>query len=293
MALRTSTLRPGFLVSLKSSISGNVKYATRTIEAERITDDGAKRARWETERVVTDPREHELATEARGKARHAVSRICAASAFGLLCPEDRAADLEEAIAEARRIAEDFNATAAYSRISVYVIAGRIAADDVEAMRAINSEVTELLRAMENGVQNLDAAAIREAANKAKSLGAMLTPAAAARMQEAIDAARSAARQIIKAGETAAVAVDAYALRRIASARTEFLDMGDAVDVAAPSAGSRAIDMEPETEAAPEETQGAEIKTAAARDWDMSGDGDEPRPMLAAAAAPSLFAGLEF
>ena len=247
MALRTSTLRPGLLVGLKTSLTGNVKYRTREIEAESIASTGEARAVWETEKTVADAAEQDRGTEARGKARHTISRVCANSAFGLLCPEDRTADLEEAITEARKIAEAFNAGATYSRLSINVIAGRIAADDVNAMRAINSEVRDLLAAMESGVEKLDAAAIRDAANKAKNLGAMLTPAAAARMQEAIDAARSAARRIVKAGETAAQEVDTFALRRIASARTEFLDMDDAREMAAPVETARALDLEPDAE----------------------------------------------
>lgn len=221
-----STLRPGLLVSLKTSIRGNVKYATQTLEEDHVTAEGARKARWETERTVTDPEEHERAIKARGKARVAVTSICAQSAFGLLCPESKARELEAAIAEARRITEAFNSTASCTAINVYVIAGRVASDDVEALRAIHSELRDLLDSMAEGVKALDAQAIRDAANKARSVSGMLTPAAAERVQEALDVARKAARAIVKAGETSAVEIDKSTLATLAAARTAFLDLDD-------------------------------------------------------------------
>lgn len=242
MTIKTSTLRPGLLVSLKTSLTGNVKYQTRTIGAEHRTEEGALHAVWETARTVIDPAEHEAGKKARGSARFTVARVCSTSAFGLLCPEDGAAALESAIVEARAIAEKFNQTATLTRLSVYVITGRIAADDVEAAKAINSEVRDLLDTMRQGVSDMDAATIREAANKARGLGQMLLPEAEARLRVAIEAARTAARQIIKAGESAGIEVDQLAMRRIAESRTAFLDMDDAGEIGAPVASGRAVDF---------------------------------------------------
>lgn len=243
--MQVSTLRPGLLVSLKTTIAGNVRYEKATLEPEHLTDSGMERARWETTRTVTDPAEHEAAKVARGKARSLISGVCASSAFGLLCPESNAEKLEAAIREARAVADTFNSRASLSRVTVYVITGRIAPDDVEAMRAINSEVRELLADMESGIKNLDASAVREAASKARNLSTMLVPASAERMQAAIDAARSAARKITKAGEQAIAEIDATVLTTIAGARTAFLDL-DGTDsaIAAPEAETRVLDLAP-------------------------------------------------
>jgi len=243
MTIKTSTLRPGLLVSLRTILSGNVSYQTQTIEAEHATDDGQRRAKWETLKTVTDPEEHEAGKVARGKARSAVSRVCSWSAFGLLCPEANAAELEAAIADARKTADAFNEGAKVTRLSVYVLTGRIAADDVEAAKAINSEVRELLDTMARGVSGLDPEAIREAANRARGLGQMLNPETEARLRVAIEAARNVARQIVKAGESAAIEVDRLALRKIAESRTAFLDLSDADEIAAPVASGRAVDLE--------------------------------------------------
>lgn len=246
MTIRTSTLRPGLLVSLKTHINGNVTYTKRTIEAAHVTKGGLEKAKWETERTVSDPKELEAAKTARSKAAQLIRSVCAHSAFGLLCPDTAEDDLEQAIADARAVADEFNARAKLSRVSVYVITGRIAPDDVEAVRAINSEVRDLLDDMKQGVKNLDIKSIREAANKARNLGSMLSPDAEARIKIAIEAARKAARQIAKAGETAAVEVDRFAMRKITEQRTAFLDLDSSGEIATPKAEGRSLDLSPST-----------------------------------------------
>jgi hypothetical protein len=246
--MQTSTIRPGLLVSLKTSIRGNISYEHRDIEQEHLTDDGRKLAKWETERSISDPAEYDAAVKVRSKVRSVVSSVCANSAFGLLCPEKSIDDLDNAIAEARRLADGFNATAKLTRVWVYVIAGRIAPDDLEAVRAINSEVRDLLAVMADGVANLDVTAVRSAADRARDIGRMLSPDAQTRIQGAIDAARSAARRIVKVGEAAAQEIDQRTIRRITEARTAFLDLDEpAVEIAAPAAEARALDLEPTPE----------------------------------------------
>ena len=243
MTIQSTTLRPGLLVSLKTSLTGNVIYRKKILDAEKIKD-GASIARWETEREIADAAEHEEAKRARTKAGSTIRSVCAQSAFGLLCPEADAAELEKAITEARQIADDFNAGAQLSRISLYVITGRIAPDDVEAVRAINSEVRELIDAMAEGIEKIDVKAVREAASRAKALGSMLNPEAEARIRIAIETARDAARAIVKAGEQAAVEIDKRAIRKITEQRTAFLDFDDAGAISAPAAQARALDLAP-------------------------------------------------
>lgn len=248
MTIKASTLRPGLLVSLKTSVFGNVKYDKRMIDTEHLTKDGQQKARWETERTVFDPEEHEAAHAARSKARVAITRVCANSAFGLLCPESDADELEAAIKEARAIADEFNGSAKLSRLYVYVITGRIAQDDVEAVRAINSEVRELLDDMAKGLKNLDVKAVRDAASRAKSIGQMLSVDAAAKVQIAVEAARESARKIVKAGETAATEIDKRTIRKIVEQRTAFLDLDEAKEIAVPKAEARAVDFSPNNDA---------------------------------------------
>lgn len=240
-----TTLRPGLLVSLKTGVTGNVSYKRADIEPDHLTEAGTKQAKWETERTIDDPDEFEKAHATRSKCRGGIYKVCTQSTFGLLCPEDKKDDLDKAVEAAQILAAEFNATATITRVSVFVIVGRIAADDVQAVRAINSEVRQLLTDMEQGLRNLDVKAVRDAANKALQIGRMLSPSAADRIRGAVDAARETARRIVKAGEEAAQEVDRNTIRKITSSRTAFLDLEEGAEMQVPQAQQRAVDLEPE------------------------------------------------
>lgn len=244
----TSTLRPGLLVGLSTSIAGNVEYKTTDLEKEHTVGDGASRARWETERHVKNRAELNRATKARAAARWSIAQVCSRTRFGLLCPEAWEKALYEGIAKARQIAADFNRTSRVTELSVNVIVGRVAQDDVEAIRAINSEVRSLMLDMASGIKELDTKKVREAALRAKSVSAMVTPEAAERIKGAVDAARAAARKLIKAGESASKAVDKEAIKKINQSRTAFLDLGEAklLPTEAPKPKGRAISLDPAT-----------------------------------------------
>jgi hypothetical protein len=242
--MQTSTLRPGLLVSLKTSLRGNVKYSTTDL-GTTVTVDGAEEARWETNRHIADKAELERATKARSKARSVVSGVCAQSAFGLLCLESRRDELETAIMEAEAIARDFNASAALSRLSFNVVVGVIAPDDARAVRAINSEMSDLLANMAEGMKNLNPQAIRDAANRARSVGQMLTSDMQAKVADAINVARQTAREMIKAAEVGVGEVDRLAIAKIADARTAFLDLDEQGTIGEVEHQGRAVELAPE------------------------------------------------
>jgi hypothetical protein len=245
-----TTLRPGLLVSVRTSIKGNVSY--RTIDLGHTpTFEGGEESRWETEKLVRNKDEQERATKARSAARSAIQTVCAHSDFGLLCPLDKEDKLEVAIAVARDIVREFNDSSDLTKISFNVLRGKVEQDDVRAVRAINEEVRDLIDAMTAGAQRLDVEAIRNAANKARSVGQMLTPDAQSRIQDAIDTARKTAREIVKAGEGAAIEVDRLAIERLQQSRTAFLDLDEGTEVQAPTEPGRAVDFDvpPDVQAA--------------------------------------------
>lgn len=243
----TSTLKPGLLVSMKTSVKGGADYIRTEIEQEHTNGDGERVAKWQTTRTIRDPAEYERAIKARGAARSAIIGACNQTSFGLLCPVARESELRTAIEVARIIADDFNATAQHSTIEVYVITGRVAQDDVEAARAVAAEVRELMESMTAAIKLADVDSIREAANKARALGGMLTEEAAAKVSAAVAEARSAARAIVKrvekGAEDAAKVVAAISVKDIEAARFAFLDIPDAT---APAA----VPVEPIAVAAP-------------------------------------------
>lgn len=248
--MQTSILRPGLLVSLRTSIKGNVRYFTTSLEAEHITEAGEERARWETERTVRDPEEQKRALKARSLARSAVQTVCSHSDFGLLCLVENRAKLDVAIAKAEGIAREFNLTAEVSRLNVNVIIGEVSPDDARAIKAINQEMRDLMDAMAKGLSEPWAEGavemVRNAANKAKSVGKMLEPNAKANVERALTIARTAARQIVKAGEQGAIEIDQVAIQRLTEARTAFLDLDEVSETQAPEPASPvAVDFEPE------------------------------------------------
>lgn len=198
LAIET-TLRPGLLVSLKTTVTGNVSYRRQTIEAERVTADGALHGRWETEKTVADAAEHERSKKARADARNAIAAVCKLSAFGLLCPQDDKAKLDEAISKAQTIVDQFNAGAMRSRIAVYVLTGTISEHDQQAVAAINSEILSLLMEADTGLERADVKLTRDACNALVKICDMLTEKPRAILYAAIDGARDAARQIVRAG----------------------------------------------------------------------------------------------
>jgi len=254
--LKTTIIRPGLLVSLKTTVSGGVSYQKIDIEAEHAVGEAATEARWETTRMIADAKEYETAQKARSKARTLITAACCPTSFGLLCPVGRESKLAEAIAEARAIADSHNGGARFTRVEVYTITGRVSDSDEEAARAISSEVRGLLADMERGVKAADPAAIRDAANKARMMAGMLSEDVQGKVSAAIGQAREAAREIVrridKAGEQAASVVDSIVLDKLEAARFAVLDIADAgapapsAEVAAPAAPL--IDLEPMSEA---------------------------------------------
>lgn len=240
--LKASTIRPGLLVALRTTVSGNVHYHKQDLG---ITSEGdAEIVKWETERTIKDPKEFKAAGQVRMKARGFIINVCAHSSFGLLCPEDKADKLAEGIRKAHELADAFNAKASVTRINVNVIAGRVAQDDVEATRAINGEVRDLLQRMEVGLKQMNVEVIRDAAKRAKALSSIIEPGANEKLQVAIDVARAAATKLVKAGENAAREVDKEALKSLRSSRTAFLDLGpvDNQPKIKPRAKGRAVDL---------------------------------------------------
>ncbi len=244
--MRTSLLKPGLLVSLKTAVRGGVFYDRATIEGEHLSETGARVSRWETTKQIPDPEEFERASGVRGKTRSMITAVCCKSAFGLLCPLARETELTDAIAEARKLASAYNGGTERLAVEVFVLVGRIAQDDAEAARAIAAEMRDLMDEMERGIKAADPDAIRDAANRARALGGMLSAETSAKVSEAIEDARKAAREIVKrvekAGEQAATVVAEMSVARIASARFAFLDVSEAPIVASEAPAARGIDI---------------------------------------------------
>lgn len=278
----TVTIKPGILVSLKSSVTGGVSYTRTTLEAPKLPETVAAVApeterrdveRWETTKIVEDKAEHKRAEDARKKATGEIRKLCIKSAFGLICPLSLEAELTAAIDRARAAATEYNDTARYTYVSLHVLRGHIASSDEEAVKAIGGEVRGLVAQMDAAITKLDPEAIREAASKAQSVSAMLGDEQSAIVSEAVKAARAAARtiakRITKDGELAAIVLADIKRGAIEKARFAFLDLDDAAPVA--------LDSEP--------APAANVQRMAGLDLDADAGDDVPGEVDALSASP--------
>jgi len=238
----TTAIRPGLMISLKTTVRGGVSYQRENLPVsnELAAKDGKAVEKWETTKVVEDPEEHERARKAVNKARSLISSVCANTAFGLICPQEREQQLDEAITAARKLVGEFNASATFTHARIYALKGRIASTEEESAKAIGEEVASLIAAMNAGIEKLDVDAIRDAATKAKQLEELLGPEQASAVSDAVAQARKAARQIVKRvqndGEAAAVVLKDLQRGSLEKARIAFLDFEDGT-VQAPAGDS--------------------------------------------------------
>lgn len=262
--MKTSLIRPGMLIGLKTAIRGGVTYQKVDLDPAHTVDGGGQVARWETTREIADAAEYERAVQTRGRVRNLIVRECCNTSFGLLCPNAREPDLIEAINAASVIVDAFNKEALHTMIDFRLIVGRVANDDEQAARAIGSEVRDLIATMEASIKAADPSAIRAAANTARTLAGMLSQSAEVKVNEAIDEARAAAREIVKrvqkAGEVAATVVDELTMTKLQEARFAVLDLADDDSEPVQDAPS-AAPPPPSIDFAPIDEQGAGIASS--------------------------------
>lgn len=236
MTIAATTIRPGLLVSLKTSCRGNVRYQREDIVS------GRDMAQWQTTRTTTDPDEYERAKKVQTTVSNMIRAVCINSSDWLLCPLSRVDMFRDAVKKARGLVSEFNEASMFTRIELKVLTGSIAPNDVEAIKAINAEISALLATMQFGLDTLDVKAIRAAANKATQLSAMLSPDAEKSVRTAVREARRVARKLSKASEGAAGEIERISIERLTEGRFVDLDAAE-LTIAKPISETRAVDFE--------------------------------------------------
>jgi hypothetical protein len=181
-----------------------------------------------------------------------ISRVCARSAFGLLCPTDKANALEDAIAESRALVAAFNKQAKATQVSVYVLKGKIAETDQEAAEAIADELKGLLGEMRNGILMADVDAIRDAATTALQMGKMLDEQTTRKIGAAVEEARNVAseirRRLAEEADTVAGYVQEVKLINLSESRFAFLDTDEVGEAPKVEAVVRAVEVDEDGQA---------------------------------------------
>lgn len=231
--MKTQLIKPSYLVSLKSTLSGGIAYKRIDLDAKKANDK-SEIVMWETTRIIEDKEEHERAVKARGKAVSLVRAVCVPSSFGLVCPLNRSEDFDNAIVEAKKIINEFNSSSNCTKINIYVLKGEIASSDEEAVRSISSEIVSMVDDMKKGIQELDVKSIREAANKARQLSAALGEQQSKKLSEAVSEARKAARKIVKhikdGSEKAEEILSEISYSELDKTRAAFIDYSEETEV---------------------------------------------------------------
>lgn len=245
------TLKPGLLVSLKTTMRGGVEYAREDIADKK--EGTAKVEEWKTTKRVADVKEHEAASKLRSKLGGLVRKVCAPSAFGLICPVSKEAELREAIVEAKEGAAKFNTKNRTVSIGVYVLVGRIAESDQEATAAIRDELKDMLGDMQRAITGGAIEDAREAASKLLKMGMVLDEKTQGKVKRAVEEVRQIAKDAIKkvseGGVTTAQAVASVKFTALEEARFAFLDDGETLAPVStlPSTDARSFDEEGEVE----------------------------------------------
>jgi len=139
----------------------------------------------------------------------------------------------------------FNQTAVYSHVKLHVYPLEVRADDVEATRAIFSEIEEFMADMAEGMAELDTKKVRAICDKAVNLNRMLDGEASEKLELVVKVARAACTRIVKAGGEIGGEMERNTIRLIKSARTQFLDVeSPSTTVARPvsTGAARALDL---------------------------------------------------
>lgn len=224
--MKKIVLSPGFLVGLSARTHGGRKTSSTEIDSER---EGARLTReLRTEIQIDDTIEYEAALKERNRLRGIITAVCIPSEFGPLCPADREAELESAIAEAKAGEAAWNAQAKYTFISISALPAVIAQDSELAATAITAQVRDLLIKTVEAIKAADPKEIRENCKRLRNMSSMLSPELAAKADKALRNARSIARKLVKrvekAGENAAAVLAEINAAEVDSARFEFLEL---------------------------------------------------------------------
>ena len=225
-----ANIKPGILVALKTTVSGGVEHLREELAPEAAAPEAGSARTHKTTTIVENVEDHESAKVARSAARSTIARVCVLTDFGLLCPAEKEADLDEAIDAAQEMADKHNASSDTTRVSIFVMKGRVAETDDEAARGIAAEVRGLLETMDRGVAEGNVEAVRAAANRARKLTQVLDESAGNKLADAVAEARDAAREIVKrvidGGEALEIVVREIKTEARDTARFAFLDTGD-------------------------------------------------------------------
>ena len=220
------TLKPGYLISVKTELRGGIQYLREDIRKEELPN-GAEEQEWKTIKKIEDSEEFKKATLLRAKVASMISSKCKLTPFGLICSEEDLPIVEKAAELGELMIEEFNATAKHTIIRLNFLPALITSDEETAARNIAKQMRALAADMKNAVRQGDVEAIREAAKKAAMMRDLLGEEERTRVslavKEARDAARLITKEVIKNKEKIEKVLPKIKLGAISKMRFAFMD----------------------------------------------------------------------
>lgn len=186
-------IRPGVLVTLRSSVQGGVYYDREEMAVDQDAggaESGGSTRVWKTTQRVPDPEEYARAKRVRGRAVSAIWNRSVKTVYGLICTDDDKPALDEAIKKAMDEVQAFNAGAKHTKVTLNVLRPRLVLG--ETSEAIAAETSEAVDALDASVESGDVQAIRKAANEAAEISRLLDGGLRERIVQKVKAAREAA-----------------------------------------------------------------------------------------------------
>ena len=143
-------LKAGYLVSLKTSVTGGIEYLRFNREANASADTpGAVEETFTTKKLTMNPEEHKAAIQVRSKAVYAIRKVAADTPFGYMVPLEQRAALEAALVEAKSYVAAFNAEAKHTYVSFRMVKGLIDDGDHDTALAIAQEAIDALTTLQD------------------------------------------------------------------------------------------------------------------------------------------------
>lgn len=221
-------LRPGFLVCFSTRVENGVEHLKSQVR-EEVLPDGAVRKEWQAATIIHDPEEFKAVSVLRSRVRNIMKGVTTNTGFALMCPREDEQRLSAAITEMDALALGWNETSKVYKLRVSTVLAEIAENKADAIKAIKSEVVDLLARMEAATRAGSVRDIRAAANEAAQKVALLdleSEDGDDEIAQALAVARGVARKIVKrvekGGEDLAAVLEQQNLEPIAAARLRFI-----------------------------------------------------------------------
>lgn len=197
MSRRIIPVRPGLLVSMRTSIKGGVSYRREDL-VDEIEGEGT-RTEWKTEKKVENADEYTRARRLRARVVTLIGGACVKTAFTYICPLENEALLDERIAEAQAACDAFNEEAVHSQVTFDLMRGRYMEDTKETVQAVRREIHELLEELNSALKAGEVQSIRDVAARATQMGRLLEEGTEARsaLERAVKESRRVAGQLVK------------------------------------------------------------------------------------------------